>query len=352
VWVLGIVTAGMAAHSAGADDLAAALRARDFRLALTDPAPEATLDASAEATPPPTAAVPRIDDATNLHFLFGATWANQQRSFAVVISFERRLCEYLSIEGAYMNEGHFEDHHRDSVAVQLFAQRRVLTQRVRLRVGVGPQLYFDTKTADNPEGSTDAHGIGLLGTVAAEVDLVHGVFAEARANGALDQNDFASGQALLGLGYHLGPPDPRDSAPDRSKYMLFALGGQSIRNSFGSERGTAVMAGLEREEIIAFLGARASYLRLGSLNDRQGLAAELSALERFFGRRLTLGATVGPFLYGDRANDGHKQIGVTGLVGVKVGWRVFPDLDALVCLMREFGNQDYDLILAGLGGRF
>src|SRR5262249_45717082 len=160
-------------------------------------------------------------------------------------------------------------------------------------------------------------GIGLLGTIAAEVDLVYGVFAEARANGFVTQNDFTSGQVLLGLGYHLGPPDPTviDSTPRHN--AIFLLGGESIRNSFASERGAAVMAGLEREEIVACVGASASYLRLGSFNGRQGLAVEISAAQRFFERRLSLGAALGPFLYGDTTNNGHKEIGFAGLAGVK-----------------------------------
>jgi hypothetical protein len=344
------------ARPAGADDRAAVLRTRgcsaDSRLALDDPVPSEGGGAQAAAAPSPTQAATGVDDATNLHVLFGATWANQDISSAIEVSFERRLSDYFSLEGAYINEGHFQDHHRDSVAIQLFAQRRVLNDRIRLRVGVGPQLYFDTRSANNPEGSTDAHGIGLLGTMGAELELAHGLFLEARGNGALDQNDFASAQALFGLGYHLGPPDPRDTGPDQHKYMMFVLGGQSIRNSFASERGAAVMAGLEREQILGVVGVRASYLRLGSLNDRQGLATELSAVERFFEQRLRLAATLGSFLYGDTTSDGRKQFGVAGLVGAHAGWRVFPDLDVLVSAMREFGNQDYDLLLAGLGGRF
>jgi hypothetical protein len=304
------------------------------------------------ARPPPTATAAPIDDSTNLHVLFGGTLANQETTFALEVGFEKRLTEYFSIEGVYDNEGHLENHHRDSVAVQLFAQHRLMRQRVRLRLGVGPLLYFDTTTANNSDGSTDAHGVGLLATMAAEVDLVYGVFAEARVNGSLTQNDFASGQVLLGLGYHLGPPDREPTDSGRRQNAIFLLGGQSIRNSFHSERGAAVMAGLERQDIVAFLGASAAYLRLGSDNGRQGLAVELSATQRFFERRLSLGIGLGPFLYGDTTTTGHKDIGVAGLAGVNAGWAVVPAVDVVVSVMREFGNKDYDLILAGLRCRF
>src|SRR6185295_5590052 len=96
------------------------------------------------ARPSPTPTAAPIDDSTNLHVLFGGTWANQATTFALEVGFEKRLTDYLSIEGVYDNEGHLEDHHRDSVAVQLFAQHRLMRQRVRLRFGVGPLLYFDT----------------------------------------------------------------------------------------------------------------------------------------------------------------------------------------------------------------
>ena len=188
--------------------------------------------------------------------------------------------------------------------------------------------------------------------MAAEVDLIHGVFAEVRANGSVTQNDFTSGQVLLGLGYHLGTPDRAPPDAEQRRNTIFLLGGQSIRNSFHSERGAAVMAGIEREEIVWFVGASASYLRLGSFDGRQGMAAELSATQRFFDRRLSLGAALGPFLYGDTTNTGHKEIGFAGLAGVKIGWEVIPAVDLLVSLMREFGNKDYDLVLAGLGFRF
>lgn len=331
--------------------LAGALALPGLAPALADerqpPAPADAAETTSELRRP----IPTLRDDSILHVLGGGTWANHQSTFALEVSFEKVLTDFFSLEGVYDNEGHLKDHHRDSLAIQLFAQRRVLNDRVRLRVGLGPQLYFDTKVANTAEGNTDAHGIGLLASVAAELELVHGVFAEGRVNGSVDQADFASGQVLLGLGYHLGPPDQPDANTEQRHNLFFALGGQSIRNSFASERGTAVMVGVEREDILACVGASGSYLRLGSLNGRQGVALQLSAQQRFFDNRFIVGAGVGPYLYVDSANNNHSDIQVAGLVGARIGYAVIANVEVLVSLIREFGNQDYDVVLAGLGAK-
>ena len=285
-----------------------------------------------------------------VHLLGGATWAQHQGTFALEVSYEKVLTNYFSLEGAYDNEGHLQDHHRDSLAIEIFLQRRLLNDRLRLRVGAGPELYFDTKTSASAAGNTDAHGIGLLGTLAAELELAHGIFLEGRVNGSATQADFSSLQALFGLGYHLGPPDQPDADTPPGKYLLFALAGESIRNSFGSETGAAVMAGVERQDIVACLGASAAYLRLGNLNGRQGAAVQLTAQERFFDNRFAIGAGVGPYVFVDSANDS-SDVRVAGLVGVRLGYAVLANVEVLVSLMREFGHQDYDVVLAGLGLR-
>ena len=297
------------------------------------------------------ASAPAVNDDRNIHLLIGQTWEKDEETFAVEVSFERRLTDWLSLEAVYDNEGHVEGHHRDSVALQLFAQRRFWSERLRLRIGVGPQLYFDTQNSNNFTSDTDAHGVGVLGTVAAEVDLAHGIFAEARANGAVDQNDFSAGQVLLGLGYHLGPPEP--VAPPAAGWNLrfTLLGGLSVRNSLAEEKGAALMVGVGRDAIVSVVGASLSYLRLGSDDNRQGAALLISAEEHFFDNWLIIGAGVGPYLYSDSAG-GSTEAGVAGLMGPKLACEIVAGIDAVVLLMREFGHRDYDLALGGFSAEF
>ncbi len=320
--------------------------------ALTRGAPSA---AAEPAAPPPAAesgaGVSTISDDRNVHVLGGHTWTGDDDTFALEVGYEHRLTDWFSLEAVYDNEGHLEGHHRDSAALQLFAQRRFWGQRLRLRAGIGPQLFFDTQNSNNFTSDTDAHGVGILATVAAEVDLAHGIFAEARANGAFDQNDFSSGQVLLGLGYHLGPPEPVAPAPPGWNLRFTLLGGLSIRNSLAEEKSAALMVGIGRDAIVSVVGASLSYLRLGSDDNRQGAALLISAEEHFFDNWLIIGGGAGPYLYSDSAG-GSTEAGVAGVMGPKIGCEIVAGIDAVVLLMREFGNRDYDLVLGGFSAEF
>jgi hypothetical protein len=124
--------------------------------------------------------------ADDLQLLGGAVHAqgshrnssNYQLSYEASLDRRERFAAGLT----YLNEGHFSAHHRDGFAALLWGRWRPGDGRLRLSAGLGPYYYFDTAASGGRGGFHDAHGIGMLYSLAAAYDVWQRLFVEARAN--------------------------------------------------------------------------------------------------------------------------------------------------------------------------
>jgi hypothetical protein len=159
-------------------------------------------------------AVCRPAGAQLLSIAKGATQATQSGAssgYSYRVGYLQKLKGDLSAEFDYVNEGHFDAHHRDGYALQ--ASVKVLSldrYRTWVNVGVGPYYYFDTQR-DGHGGSLDVHGLApsvsatLRHQLNSQVDLVASVDA------VFPNHDFHAYTASLGFAHWLG----RDAAARR-----------------------------------------------------------------------------------------------------------------------------------------
>ena len=103
-------------------------------------------------------------------FVLGGALRNtdsSERTFSWLMDYHHNLGEHASASLAWINEGHFEGHHRDGPAAQLWARTRAFDDRLTFAVGVGPLAYFDTTPGPSIDTSRDKHGLGIVSSMAA-----------------------------------------------------------------------------------------------------------------------------------------------------------------------------------------
>lgn len=289
--------------------------------------------------------------------------ASQDTSFAWTLDYRQGLGENLALTVSWQNEGHIEDHHRDGHSIQLWARTGALDRRLSLAAGLGPYRYYDTTQGSENGQFINRHGWGSVFSLAATYYTPGGFLYEARANRIVSNSSFDSTSLLFGIGYQLerpvsaGPSTTPAPATTTSNEVT-AFIGKTIVNSFKSEHGTAFAAEYRRR-VSPHLDLSASWLDEGDVRliRRNGLAAQIWAVQEFSGGRMALGAGLGPYFSVDRyrtppgeADDVSVSAIVTGTASMRLGSRAFVrgSWNRIV----SDHNRDTDLLLLGLGYRF
>jgi hypothetical protein len=89
-----------------------------------------------------------------------------EKTYSYSIEYLENFNDYTYGTFSWLNEGHVTDHHRDGYSVQRWLRWPSASRRFTLSGGVGPYRYYDT-TEIPGIGTTDAHGWGVIGSVAA-----------------------------------------------------------------------------------------------------------------------------------------------------------------------------------------
>lgn len=279
------------------------------------------------------------------------------RSFGLSLSYASHFAAHLSASVSYINEGHVPSHHRDGIAAQLWVRTRPAFGGLSLSAGLGPYRYFDTTPASNAAGYVDAHGWGRVLSVAGTWRSAHSPWlVELRLNRILVKDGMDTSMLLAGLGYRLerddSAEDPVGERVPRNEAAL--LGGQSIVNSFESERAPAWS--LEyRRELSPLVRASIAWLNEGAtpVVRRHGATAQLWLEPSFYGDRLTLGIGAGPYLASDERR-GEGGVLASMLLSVTASVSFTRDWAGRVMLSRVASryDRDSDVLMAGVGYRF
>jgi hypothetical protein len=302
--------------------------------------------------------------AEELAALGGATLgaAADSPTYAWALEYREHLLLHLDASFGYLNEGHLTGHHRDGALLQLWATTGGWLNRLHLAFGAGPYAYFDTQSDPNSLAYNDWHGVGLVLTGYASLDLSARWSALMEINQIIAPGDGNTRALLVGVAYRLDSfieqlqhtqPDSVADVPSE----IGVFGGQTIINDLHSERSTNF--GVEyRHRTARHVELSASFLDEadGPSGRNAGVTGEIWLAQDFLSRRLMAGLGIGPYVSLQKyfTADGRTGASVIGLASMTVSWR-FTRAFAVRCSWHRgitTDNQDRDILTAGLAWRF
>ncbi len=303
--------------------------------------------------------------AQEIHLLGGVVQErdSRDRSYSWAVQYLHDLNEHWAVSLSWLNEGHFEHHHRDGHTLQLWTRTKALGERVVLAAGIGPYQYYDTQLAREGASYVDSHGWDAIASLSATWRMDNRWLFSVQSNFIETSRSLDTFSLLAGIGYQLeAPHSPDQTLPSASKTEdttpneITFLGGQTIVNSRDSENATSWMVEYRRS-----LGRYFDWT-IGWLNEgnpdpirRDGLITQLWLVRPFFEDRLTLGVGTGPYVALDkRRKPDDDELTVAGLVTLSAAYQFRPPWSIRISWNRIVTdyNRDTDVLLVGIGFRF
>jgi len=307
--------------------------------------------------------------AGEISLLGGYGWTDKpvEKTYAWQTQYMEGLGNNLAYSLAYLNQGHFIEHHRDGYAANLWARTNLLDKRLSLGLGMGGLYYFDT--IKPPVGSSaperDYHGWGSMVSLAATWYTESRLFYQLQGYYVRGDKSFNTLTALAGIGYQLdAPPVPGPDVkgthqPEKTvDNEITLMGGQTIVNIAGPGKSAAV--DLEyRRGIWRYLAVSAGALYEGKsdLIDRYGLTTQLWLAKRFLDDDMSLGAGFGPYFAIDErrgGTPGGRDVFISKIASISGSLKLSEHLDLRATFDRIITtyDRDSDIFLGGIGYRF
>lgn len=268
---------------------------------------------------------------------------------------------------SYINEGHVPGHHRDGHSLSLWTFTDAADRRLMLGAGVGTYFYYDTTAARSGGDYSNSHGVGTVFSLAATWKTDSRWQYQIRSNAIKGINSIDTFSVLAGIGYDLedrlkgdGQAKRADSAIETDRNELTLFGGQTIVNSFNSDKSIAVS--LEyRRALMPFLDGTLAWIYEGDnrLLRRNGISPQLWLVDRFLDGKAELGAGAGAYFSVDhyRASTSYstwRYRTISAIVTLTASWHIQPVWSLRASWHRIITDydRDTDLILGGIGYHF
>lgn len=306
--------------------------------------------------------------AEEIHLLGGVVQerASRDQSYSWAVKYLHDLTEHWAVSFLWLNEGHFEHHHRDGHILQLWVRTKPLRERVVLAAGIGPYLYYDTQLAREGASYEDFHGWGAIASLSATWRLDNRWLFSVNSNVIETSRSIDTFSVLAGIGYQLEAPCSPDqisaSSPGTEsnvKNEVTVFGGVTIVNSLDSENTTTWM--LEyRRKLGRYFNWTIGWLDEGNPGPifRAGLITQLWFVRSFFEDHLTLGVGTGPYLALDKLRKqesvDNDELNVAGIVTMSAAYQFRSPWIVRISWNRIVTNydRDTDVLLGGIGFRF
>lgn len=313
--------------------------------------------------------LPCLARAQDLSFLAGMTDSvdTGEESHGWQLDFRYTFADPFALSASWINEGRFDDHHRDGFATRLWGQLPLIERRLVVAFGAGVYRYFDTQP--RPDGTTaNVHGwapvYGLTGAWYTNTPW----FVLVGINHVNPTGDIATTQYLLGAGYRLrkepdfgvpkSPAAPGSAPSKTTGFELMPFFGATVHNSFESRHGFA--GGVEfRRGISRHFDGTLSWISEDNREEirRDGIGSQIWLVDAFLGRRLALGIGAGLYAFNDRfrpAGGQGESFDVAGLLSLTTSWRFSDRWFTRFNWNRVATNsdRDSDIFVLGAGYRW
>lgn len=285
-------------------------------------------------------------------------------SYAWQLEFRKELSEHFLASLTCLNEGHVPKHHRDGIALQLWATHDILDHHISLTAGIGPYYYHDT-IADAATGTyRNEHDFGCMASIAAVFRTGTPWLFQLHGNWVQTAGAMNTLSVLAGVGYLLDPPGRTKTAQQTQQHQnrttsneVTLFTGQTLINSTYSEQSTAVSIEY-RKVLYQYLDWSLAWLHEGDsrLMKRYGVATQLWAVKAFLSDQLSLGFGAGVYVAFDQ-KAGHHQSGdltTSGIGTLTASYHLDPYWSLRFSWNRVVTNydRDSDILLGGIGYRF
>lgn len=292
---------------------------------------------------------------------YGATNNPVEKTFAWQVQYMEGLGDYFAYSLSYLNQGHFNSHHRDGNAANLWVRTNLLDRQLSLGAGIGGLFYYDTQIPANGGPARDLHGWGTMANVAATWYTKSRWFYQVQGYWVRGGESFDTLSALAGVGYQLDAPPVKGPdvkgtrlAERTTGNELTLFGGETVVNIPGDGHSQAVA--LEyRRGLWRFIEwtAGALYEGKSSLIERYGLTTQIWLAKPFLHDRISLGIGIGPYFALDRRlKTGQERLPIifstTGSFRIGEDWLIRATWDRVITTY----DRDTDIFLGGIGYRF
>jgi len=276
--------------------------------------------------------------------VLGGVIANgSQKTSAWGLEYSQAIKEPFRFSISYLNEGHLVNR-RDGLATQAWAEAKFY--RFRLGAGIGPYLYFDTRSDDSI-----SRGLGGIISLDGKWFMINSWFLTARWDYVMAQRKNTN-MLFWGVGYEFDPwekqPAEKQSVDKlRNKITLYFVGNSTMNDHSGNGFAGAIEY---RRNLSKHIDGTVSYLN--ESEERQGGALQIWAVQRFFDERLSLGIGGGVYEVADKHFN--SRLTTNGIFTAESGYRLYDNWEARVSFSRVVAphSRDSDLVLAGLGLKF
>ena len=309
--------------------------------------------------------------AQEIHALVGGQYTPSlhEKTYSYSIEYLENFNDYAYGTFTWLNEGHVTNHHRDGYSPQLWLRLPSASRRFNLSAGVGPYRYYDT-TALAAVGVTDAHGWGVLGSVAAQWYIRNPWVMELRYNYAHTANSITTHTALIGFGYQFEHSETAGPVwntrrygfyPPDQRFELTVMAGGTVVNNFNSPRGVAWGTEL-RYRLTPYVDAIGTYLDEGDARivKRKGAAGQLGLKREFLNHHADVGVAGGFYFAHDRdyASPATQVLGLIttrtqllGLLTMTATYRMQAGLRLRAYWYRTLttNGRDTDVVMLGVG---
>src|SRR5437870_6492892 len=278
---------------------------------------------------------------------------SDERTYTWALDYRQHLTEHIDVSAAWINEGHLPNHHRDGATAQIWARTTVLNPSLSVSAGVGPYGYFDTTALSADAREIDAHGWGVIYSLAATWRVKDRWLLQLRANRIETQRSVDTTSVLFGVGYQLDDLPAAEGRPaifsgigERNDAELGVMLGTTFVNDFDSEASFAKSIEYRRG-LGRFLDWTIAWLNEGNsrLVRRNGVVTQLWLVRPVWDERATLEAGVGPYVIVDTYGGGDTAGGyerVAGLFSLGASYRLTARWRARVSWNRVFADNPYD----------
>ena len=292
-------------------------------------------------------------------------------SYSWQVEYLEKLNKYLAASLSYLNEGHVPSHHRDGHAVSLWARSPLVDRHLLLALGVGTYFFYDTTAARAGGDYSNTHGLGTIFSLALTWKTDSRWQYQIRSNAIKGYNSIDTLSVLAGIGCDLEdrlktedhgeqPGEAYDKSRQTGKNELTLLGGQTIVNSFNSDK--SIAASLEyRRGLMRYLDATVAWIYEGDnrLLRRNGITPQLWLVDAFVEEKLELGVGAGAYFSVDHYrrpenNSSQSNHSVSAIVTLTAAYRFHPDWSVRTSWHRIVSgyDRDADILLVGVGYRF
>lgn len=282
-------------------------------------------------------------------------------SYGWQLNLSQPLDGHAAASLGWINEGHVQGHRRDGMTGQLWLQTPSW-HRLRLAVGAGPYVFFDTEPDDNRRGYVDHHGVGVVGSAAVSWQGLSPLTLRLNLNEIHAAGDYGTRALMLGLGYQLGrgesgaaPGAGNGALPGGPELQLFA--GEATLNSLEVRRSATYGLDFQSATFLRWMSWAATWFHEPQTRrapaDR--VAAQLRAEKHFDASRLTFGLGLGVYsTIGSYSGVESTTPNPEGLLLLRAGWQSSSHTSLIASWYRSFtqDDRDLDIITLGLAWRF